>query len=520
MAVIPCPKCGRVTPIRHNECVYCTASLKGAKTMAESSPAPEPKAAPPKSKVRKGKAPGHEEPRLLGSGNARFQPQSSDQVHVLVVSTGEPIELSAGKLFVMGRDPRASLVVRLPEVSRQHAEIDWDDNDPPRPLLNEIRSRNGTFLNGSRVQAGDPRPLRSGDEVGLGGAFRAQYLCVTPRELRIHVQERGNDETRSFHLDAPAPAAGGGAPADEGVLGDLVAAALGEADISELDNEGDFSRQHGKHLVKRLYTERQTGVLTVYDGTDVGEMILIEGRCRHAILGMLTGRDALEYVARLNRGRYRFRPEPIDDLIDSTQPTEVDENGLALSGDLSNTSGAELVKDLVSRRVTGVLTVFDASGSGMAVLHDGICQEAVFGKQRDREALDGIVRLRRGVYRFRPSDVASLPPTRGTEDYGYDDDYDDYDDYGYDYEEPRTERRAPPPPPSRTGALHRTGAMRKPPPLRDADDENGVLRRSTTPVRAPRPPGPPASRTSSMRRKRPPPPPAQRGRRRPPPPQR
>ncbi|HBP18140.1 MAG TPA: hypothetical protein DEA08_10150, partial [Planctomycetes bacterium] len=122
--------------------------MKGAKTMAESSPAPEPKAAPPKSKVRKGKAPGHEEPRLLGSGNARFQPQSSDQVHVLVVSTGEPIELSAGKLFVMGRDPRASLVVRLPEVSRQHAEIDWDDNDPPRPLLNEIRSRNGTFLNG------------------------------------------------------------------------------------------------------------------------------------------------------------------------------------------------------------------------------------------------------------------------------------------------------------------------------------------------------------------------------------
>lgn len=517
MAVIPCPKCGRVTPIRHNECVYCTASLKGAKTLADTGPPPEPKApAKSKTKVRKGKAPGHEEPRLLGSGNARFSPQASDQVHVLVVSTGEPIELSPGKLFVLGRDPRASLVVRLPEVSRQHAEIDWDDNDPPRPLLNEIRSRNGTFLNGSRVQAGDPRPLRSGDEVRLGEAFRAQYLCVTPRELRLHVQDRGNDETRSFLLELSSePAAGATGGADDGVLGDLVAAALGEADISELDNEGDFSRQHGKHLVKRLYTERQTGVLTVYDGTDVGEMILVEGRCRHAILGMLTGRDALEYVARLNRGRYRFRPEAIDNLIDSAQPTEVDENGLALAGDLSNTSGAELVKDLVSRRVTGVLTVFDASGSGMAVLREGICQEAVFGKQRDREALDGIVRLRRGVYRFRPCDVVGLPPTRGSDDYGYDEDY----DYGYDYDEPRTERRPPPPPPSRTAAIHRTGAMKKPPPLRAADDESGVLRRSTTPVRAPRPPGP-ATRTGSVRRKRPPPPPAQRGRRRPPPPQR
>ncbi|MGE0710049.1 MAG: FHA domain-containing protein [Planctomycetota bacterium] len=451
---------------------------------------------------------GHEEPRLLGTDKTRFQRQSSDQVHVLVVGTGEPIELSPGKLFVIGRDPRASLVVRYPEVSRQHAEIEWDDHDPPMPLLNEIRSRNGTFLNGARVAAGDPRPLRSGDEIRLGEAFRLLYLSLPPRELRVQLQQSGQEDTRAFtttgRLERGATVPSLSESEDEGDLGDLVAAALGEADLNSLDSEGDFAKQHGKFLVKRLYTQRQTGVLTVYDGADVGEMLLVEGRCRHARLGMVTGREALEYVARLDRGRYRFRGEPLERMVDAPPPSEVDEHGLSLSGDFKRTPGSELVRDLISRRATGVLTVFDARVSGQVVLQEGICQEAVLGKQRDREALDAIVRLRRGVYRFRPVEVTGLPATRDSVPLGAPDTATLLATASMP-REPRTGGYDDYVPPQ---------ALRRPPSssaLRAADDEAGVLRRSGQPMRGPREP-----ETSPGRRVPPPPPPVPR--RRPPPP--
>jgi hypothetical protein len=503
MAVIPCPKCGRVTPTRHDECVYCLASLKGANQAGTSPPPP----ATGGRKKRKANV-GHEEPRLLGSDKARFQRKSTEEVHVLIVGTGEPIEISAGKLFVIGRDPRASLVVHYPEVSRQHAEIDWDDRDPPMPILSEIRSRNGTYLNGARVAAGDPRPIRSGDEIRLGEAFRMLYLCVSPRDLRIQIQESGQGETRAFSrgpdgsLEAPADSLSAGS--DEGELGDLVAAALGEADLTSLDTDGDFSKQHGKFLVKRLYTQRQSGILTVYDGTDVGEMLLVEGRCRSALLGMLGGREALEYVARLDRGRYRFRSESLDVLLDAPPPAEVDDHGLSLSGDFKRTVGADVIRDLVSRRASGVLTVFDSMSSGQVILLDGICQDAVLGKTREREALDGIVRLQRGVYRFRPADADPLPPTRDSV--------------------PIRRERA-------TSAVREEDPYFTQPyadegPLRRADSETGVVRRSTTPVRAPRPREPRTGmreprtgmrepRTGGVRRQPPPPP---RRRRAPPPP--
>jgi len=438
---------------------------------------------------------------MLGDKKARFKKVSSDKTHVLVVPTGEPVELSAGKLFVIGRDPRASLVVRSSDVSRQHAEIEWDKADPPRPLINEIRAQNGTFLNGAKVRQGTPQPLRSGDEIQLGDSFRARYLHVTARELRLELQERGGDDTRrasrpraggaNSSAGGPAPMTARDAPPaetvpqpDATVLGDLVAAAFGEGDLSALETQGDFSRQHGKLLVKRLYSQRQTGVLTVFDGTDVGEMILVEGRCRHARLGMLTNRDALEYVARLSRGKFRFRAEDPDLLVDAPPPAEVDEHGLSLSGEFRQTPASDVVRDLVARRSNGVLTVFGDQATGQVVLREGICQEAAYAGQRERDALDAIVRLTAGVFRFRPATIDALtPPT---------------------WPSPPREEPVPMAP---RGTLRRS-------PLRPPEDETGVLRRSTQPVRPPRATG----ATGGHRRRGPVPPPPPRGRRRPPPP--
>lgn len=457
--------------MRHSRCVYCAASLKN----------PNP-AEPAKAEPKVVEA--IEEPRTLGGTRPRFQRQSSDKVHVLVGGAHEPIDLSPGKLFVLGRDPRASLVIHLTDISRQHAEIDWQgEKDDPRPVLNEIRSRNGTFLNGKRLVAGEPLPLRSGDEIRLGEAFRLRYLHLTPRDLRLELQEEGESDTRAFRVASGAAAA----PAATAVEGhssdaaDVVAAAMGETELSSLDSEGDFTRYQGRHLVKRLYAQRRSGVLTVFDGQDIGEMVLIEGRCRHALLGVRSGREALEYVACLTKGRYRFRAEDPDELAAAPPPSDVDEEGLALSGDLQTLSGSDLVRDLVSRKVTGVVTVFDDTMSGQLVLEVGLCQEVAFGTQRDREALDSIVRMQYGKYRFRPIEERLAP------------------------------QRTPAPPieDRRTQAFQRqagSGLMRSP-SIRLPDDEEGVYRRSTQPVRPPR----------LTRRQRPPLP---RKQRRPPPPPR
>lgn len=491
MNVVPCTSCGRVVPTRHKKCVYCGSPVDSSASPGKSGGGGR------KSGKRSASGTMHEEPRMLGDKKARFQKVSSDKTHVLVVPTGEPIELSAGKLFVIGRDPRASLVVHSGDVSRQHAEIEWDKADPPRPMINEIRAQNGTYLNGAQVRPGAPQPLRSGDEIQLGESFRARYLHVTARELRLELQERGGDDTR--RAARPKGVAGGGASAgpqaapageampqpDATVLGDLVAAAFGEGDLSALETQGDFSRQHGKLLVKRLYSQRQTGVLTVFDGTDVGEMILVEGRCRHARLGMLTNRDALEYVARLNRGKFRFRADDPDLLVDAPPPAEVDEHGLSLSGDFRQTPASDVVRDLVARRSNGVLTVFSDQATGQVVLREGICQEAAYAGQRERDALDAIVRLTGGVFRFRPTTIDTLtPPT---------------------WSMPPREEPSP--------ALAPRGTLRRS-PLRPPEDETGVLRRSTQPVRPPRS----AGVTGTHRRRGPVPPPPPRGRRRPPPP--
>ncbi len=73
--------------------------------------------------------------------------------------------------FLIGRSPACTLRLDAPEVSAEHARIAfaggaWNVRD--------LGSRNGTFVNGARVDPGATRPLSAGDQLGFGdpaGAF-------------------------------------------------------------------------------------------------------------------------------------------------------------------------------------------------------------------------------------------------------------------------------------------------------------------------------------------------------------
>lgn len=80
------------------------------------------------------------------------------------------ILLVPGENF-LGRDPDSVVWLDSPEVSRRHALILVEGEEA---TLEDLGSRNGTFLNGEKIEA--PVTLSDGDVVSLGGermVFRA-----------------------------------------------------------------------------------------------------------------------------------------------------------------------------------------------------------------------------------------------------------------------------------------------------------------------------------------------------------
>jgi hypothetical protein len=85
--------------------------------------------------------------------------------------------------IIIGRMAGSDVVVSDSEVSRRHASITWERG---QPVIRDLGSTNGTFVNGVRITA--PRALRDGDTVGLG-KVQLGFQCPAiagayPREAR------------------------------------------------------------------------------------------------------------------------------------------------------------------------------------------------------------------------------------------------------------------------------------------------------------------------------------------------
>jgi hypothetical protein len=64
---------------------------------------------------------------------------------------------------LLGRDPEATVYIDHPSVSRRHARISIHS---ARAVLEDLKSRNGTFLDGRKVET--PTDIRHGAIIGLG----------------------------------------------------------------------------------------------------------------------------------------------------------------------------------------------------------------------------------------------------------------------------------------------------------------------------------------------------------------
>lgn len=75
-----------------------------------------------------------------------------------------------GRLLVgrecAGVEPSRRLILEDPSISRDHVEL---RSEPGRTALLVDMSTNGTWLNGRRVERGEPIAIRDGDRIDLGG---------------------------------------------------------------------------------------------------------------------------------------------------------------------------------------------------------------------------------------------------------------------------------------------------------------------------------------------------------------
>src|SRR4029450_10026800 len=81
----------------------------------------------------------------------------------LILPDGSERELAIE--FAVGRADDNDLAIEKPTVSRHHLVVTQEGD---RWFVEDRGSFNGTFLNGSRVQAGPKVPLRHGARIGLG----------------------------------------------------------------------------------------------------------------------------------------------------------------------------------------------------------------------------------------------------------------------------------------------------------------------------------------------------------------
>jgi len=80
-----------------------------------------------------------------------------------VVEMGEERTFEGTPPLTIGRDSTVQLVVRDPEASRRHAQLETQNGTV---FLRDLESSNGTFVNGRKLES--TIELREGDEVDVG----------------------------------------------------------------------------------------------------------------------------------------------------------------------------------------------------------------------------------------------------------------------------------------------------------------------------------------------------------------
>ncbi len=180
-----------------------------------------------------------------------------------------PLPLTPGEKFTIGRSTDCGLSIPSQRVSRNHAEIVWDDD---KPVLRDLGSQNGTHVNGRRIRG--EHALVDGDELEFG-----PFLCTYRRF-------GGADEVQGA-VDAMADTNA----MTKQMVGDAMAGRLDQVALAE--------------LLQTLGLNAKTGTLEVFGPDGEGLIVVQEGHITFARTDAQVGVEAIFEMLRFS-GQFSF----------------------------------------------------------------------------------------------------------------------------------------------------------------------------------------------------------------------
>jgi pSer/pThr/pTyr-binding forkhead associated (FHA) protein len=161
---------------------------------------------------------------------------------------GGMVPLEEGRELTIGRLPEAGLSLPEELTSRRHARIVWDQGVP---VVEDLGSTNGTFVNGERVKR---RPLAEGDRLLVGSNILKLVTEVRP------------------------------APLDADTMPGLERAAVTPAPRRATAMQGRLEEVGLPDVLQLFGTSRKSGVLNVVSGERRGAVYLVAGRVTHCFV--------------------------------------------------------------------------------------------------------------------------------------------------------------------------------------------------------------------------------------------
>ncbi|MCZ7645023.1 MAG: DUF4388 domain-containing protein [Planctomycetota bacterium] len=229
---------------------------------------------------------------------------SGEPVGYLLGAKSRPLPLHPGDELTMGREPANNLFFEDAHASRLHAMILV--NSAGAVFVKDLGSTNGTWLNHERLRAEEPRPLRSGDSVRVGGRVVSfignspnvvpalEEMEATDQLARMRTLQEGyvwkNGGVMPDHEQPPPPDSGPRLPH----VPELVATEEGLPSMPEPSLAGKLSDQSLPQVLQFLHATARTGELEV------------RGQKLKGLIGFSQGQAAFAHATALSGDTFNF----------------------------------------------------------------------------------------------------------------------------------------------------------------------------------------------------------------------
>ncbi|MBE7467168.1 MAG: FHA domain-containing protein [Planctomycetes bacterium] len=220
-----------------------------------------------------------------------------------------PYPVRPGETITLGRESDNAVVLYDAHASRHHAEVFCSARG--EVFLMDLGSSNGTYFNEERMTANQPQPLRSGDNVRIGGkvfTFVSNLPGLEPRKVEASAhQQMESMQTLMFNkADVQRETAQPPTRPQKAVNSEETWSPLKEGD-SAIALAGSLNDQNLAQIMQYLNANAKTGELLVKGASVDGTICFERGNIFRARAGVQQGDDAIFAFGRLRDGTFQFK---------------------------------------------------------------------------------------------------------------------------------------------------------------------------------------------------------------------